>query len=135
MLYTIKLFTLAGRAASREAARDARSGGASPGRRGRRGDAGAATALRLALLAAPALCWAAVFAALAGVRAAESAVGGAHEMAQTLLAAAWPLVVAALLVCGAVRGGAKRCRRGARFTLAAGAVLSACGLLATLRPA
>ncbi|HZI19538.1 MAG TPA: hypothetical protein VEY09_13185 [Pyrinomonadaceae bacterium] len=65
----------------------------------------AASILRLALLAAPVLFWAVVFAALAGVSPAERAVEGLTGAAQVPAAVACPLV-AVLLGCGALRGGA-----------------------------
>jgi hypothetical protein len=79
-------------------------------------------ALRLALLAAPALFWALVFAGLAGVSPVERAVERLPDGAQILAAVTCPLV-AVLLGCGALRGGGVKSASGARLTLGAGVVL------------
>gem|GEM_PF-6280034 len=88
-------------------------------------------ALRLGLLAAPALFWAAAFAALAGFGPAGRGVGRLTDAAQLLAAVTCPLV-AVLLGCGALRSGASAGGRAARLTLLAGVTLLVFALAAEL---
>ncbi|HEX7174657.1 MAG TPA: hypothetical protein VF240_05180 [Pyrinomonadaceae bacterium] len=105
-------------------------------RRGR-----APVALRLALLALPVVFWSAVFAVLAGVRPVQRIVAATPDSAQVIVALACPLVAvllgAAALRCegraGAGRGGGEA--RLGRLTVAAGMVLFAFAVLASLGPA
>jgi hypothetical protein len=81
-----------------------------------------ASALGAALLAVPALFWAVLFGALAGVQPAERLIEGLPDAAQILAAVTCPLV-AVMLGCGALRAGRAEHGTAPLLTLAAGIML------------